>query len=75
MQNSYIHNSFIFVGNASHSREHSATIHFNPVLTAGYAATDDQNTPSQKVPSEGFSGLYNNDEYMGSTSPYDDDGY
>ncbi|HEY5005185.1 MAG TPA: hypothetical protein VII61_18630 [Ktedonobacteraceae bacterium] len=75
MQNSYIHNSFIFVGNTSQSREYSATIHFNPVLVAGYAATDDQNTPSQKVPSEGFSGLYNNDEYMGSTSPYDDDGY
>jgi hypothetical protein len=75
MQNSYIHNSFIFVGNTLPAKEYYATIHFNPALVASYPAPNSQNTPSQNVLSEGFSSLYNNDAYMGSTSPYDDDGY
>jgi hypothetical protein len=75
MQNSYIHNSFIFVGNTSHSKEYCATIHFNPVLVAGYPTPGSQNTPSQNARSDELSSLYNNDAYLGSTSPYDDDGY
>ena len=75
MQNSYIRNSFIFVGNTSHPREYSAIIHFNPTLAADHAASGSENILLQNIRSEGFSGLYSNDEYMGSTSPYDDDGY
>lgn len=73
MQNSYIHNSFIFVGNTSHTGEYAATIHFNPILTA--VAPEGQNIPSQNVRSEGLAGFYNPDEYIGSIGPYDDDGY
>jgi hypothetical protein len=73
MQNSYIHNSFIFVGNTSHTGEYSATIHFNPILTA--VAAESQKMPLQNVCSEGIVGLSNGDEYIGSIGPYDDDGY
>jgi hypothetical protein len=75
MENSYIHNSFIFIGNTSHAREYSANTHFSPLLVAGYPASGRLDTPFQQVRADGFSGLYDNDEYMGSTSPYDDDGY
>ncbi len=75
MENSYPYNSFIFIGNTSHAREYSANSYFSPLLAAGSSAPGRLNTLLQCVRSGEISSLYNNDEYMESTSPYDDDGY
>ncbi|MBA2393433.1 MAG: hypothetical protein H0V70_11915 [Ktedonobacteraceae bacterium] len=75
MENSYPYNSFIFIGNTSHAREYSANSYFSSLLVAGYSTHGRLNTLLQRVRSDEISALYNNDEYMESTSPYDDDGY
>lgn len=75
MENPYPYNSFIFIGNTLHARAYSANNHFSPLPVAGYSAPGRLNTLLQHVRSGEIFALYNNDEYMESTSPYDDDGY
>jgi hypothetical protein len=74
MENLYLHNAFKFVGNTSHAGESSSTINHNPFLATYSPALRHQDTSSQEICLEMLSCFYSNDEYMGSTSPYDDDG-
>ncbi len=74
MENLYLHNSFMFVGSSPHTSESSTTLNFSPLPTTCYPSSRYQDTSSQEFCLETFSGFYSNDEYMGSTSPYDDDG-
>ena len=74
MEKLYSHNSLLFVGNTSPTRENSATLNFNSLLVPYYPSLRQEDIPHREFSSETLSYFYSNDEYMGSTSPYDDDG-
>ncbi len=67
-------NSFTSTRNTPHIIESSPGVDFNPLQAIYCLLPDRKDTSSQHIGSEALFSWSLGDEYMGSTSPYDDDG-
>jgi hypothetical protein len=75
MENSYTRNSSTFAGNTPHIIESSTIVSFSPLLAIYCPLPGRKEPSSQQNDAEVLSSLSLDAEYLGSTSPYDDDGY
>lgn len=67
-------NSFIFVGKTPHFVEPATIFEYSPLQAFTNSAQQRQEHSFPPIGSDAFAGWSLNDEYIGSTSPYDDDG-
>ncbi len=68
-------NSFTSVGKTSHIIESSTIVSFSPSLAIYCLLPGREDPSSQQIGAEALFRLPLDDGYVGSTSPYDDDGY
>ncbi len=66
--------SFIFAGQAPHFLESPTITEYNSLQVLSGSAQRRQDIPSLQISSDALFSWSLNAEYMGSTSPYDDDG-
>jgi len=74
MENSYTRTLFTFVGNTQYIIESSTNTNFSPLQAMPCLLPVCNVPPSQTIDVEVLFSLSLDDEYWGSTSPYDDDG-
>jgi hypothetical protein len=74
MENPYIHSSFMFAGKTPHFLESPTISEYSSLQALSGSAPRRQDLSFPQIRSEALFSWSLNDEYLGSTSPYDDDG-